>query len=416
MNLTQKRWIILAMSCLVNMCIGSLYAWSVFATPMAEYLSAVIGKRVAGLSIVFTVANSLGPITMISGGFINDRLGPRGVIFTGGLLFSCGMFFSGFVSSVKMLIVTYGIFIGLAIGMVYGCTISNSVKYFPDRRGFAGGIATASYGISSVLIPPIANMMIQNFGVSATFKIIGGTIAVIISIASFFIQRCPPEFVPDGWQSSLPKKPMHSDVKKMAIDKDRRGMLADPVFYLMLLILFCGAFSGLMVISQVSPIAQRMIGISVTAAAMAVSVLALLNTCGRLAAGFLSDKFGMVKTLIGIFILSIIGLMLLYFSDIGSLLFFYGGVACVGLAFGSIMGTFPGFTAARFGSKNNSVNFGIMFIGFALAGYFAPTIMSMIYDKNNDYNKAFLVSVFLAVVGIILSLVCASILKKRGAV
>jgi MFS family permease len=350
---------------------------------------------------------------MISGGFINDKLGPRGVIFAGGLLFSCGMFFSGFVSSVGMLIVTYGIFIGLAMGLVYGCTISNSVKFFPDKRGFAGGIAAASYGISSVLVPPVANILIQNLGVSATFKILGSTTAIIISAASVFIQRCPPGFVPEGRQTSLPEKPVQGGIKELTVDKDWKGMLADPVFYLMLLILLCGAFSGVMVISQVSPMAQRMIGMSVTAAAMAVSTLALLNTCGRLVAGFLSDKFGMVKTLIGIFILSIIGLMLLYFSGIGNSLRFYGGVACVGLAFGSIMGTFPGFTAAQFGSKNNSVNFGIMFIGFALAGYFAPTIMNMVYDKNSSYNMAFLVSVCLAIVGILLSLACASILKKR---
>jgi MFS family permease len=413
MNLTKKRWIILAMSCLVNMCIGSLYAWSVFATPMAEHLSAVIGKRIVGLGIVFTVANSLGPITMISGGFINDKIGPRGVIFAGGLLFSCGMFFSGFASSVGMLIVTYGIFIGLAMGLVYGCTISNSVKFFPDRRGFAGGIATASYGISSVLVPPAANVLIQNIGISSTFKILGSTTAIIISIATVFIQRCPPGFIPDGWQVSLPKKVIQIHTQKITVDKDWKGMLAVPVFYLMLFILLCGSFSGLMVISQVSPIAQRMIGMSVTSATMTVSVLALLNTCGRLAAGFLSDRFGMVKTMIGIFILSIIGLVLLYFSDVGNLLRFYGGVACVGMAFGSIMGTFPGFTATQFGSKNNSVNFGIMFIGFALAGYFAPTIMTILYNRNGSYRMAFLVSVCLAIVGVILSFICASIFKNK---
>jgi MFS family permease len=349
---------------------------------------------------------------MISGGFINDKLGPRGVIFAGGLLFSCGMFFSGFVSSVGMLIVTYGIFIGLAMGLVYGCTISNTVKFFPDKRGFAGGIAAASYGISSVIVPPVANTLIQNIGISATFKILGGATAIIISIASIFIQRCPPGFVPDSRQTSLPKKPVQSNVMKLIIDKDWKGMLADPVFYLMLLILLCGAFSGIMVISQVSPIAQRMISMSATAAAMAVSTLALLNTCGRIVAGFLSDRFGMVKTLIGIFIVSIIGLALLYFSGINRSQRFYGGVACVGLAFGSIMGTFPGFTAAQFGSKNNSVNFGIMFIGFSLAGYFAPTIMSMVYEKNGSYNMAFLISACLAIVGIMMSIVCASFLRK----
>ena len=81
MNLTKKRWIILVASCLINLCIGSLYAWSVFATPMAEYLTMITGNEVKGLAIIFTIANSVGPVTMISGGAINDKLGPKWVIW-----------------------------------------------------------------------------------------------------------------------------------------------------------------------------------------------------------------------------------------------------------------------------------------------------------------------------------------------
>ena len=93
MDLNKRRWLVLAASCLINLCIGSLYAWSVFAGPMAERLSALTGRTVADLAIVFTLVNSVGPITMISGGAINDRLGPRWVIILGGLLFGLGMFF-----------------------------------------------------------------------------------------------------------------------------------------------------------------------------------------------------------------------------------------------------------------------------------------------------------------------------------
>ena len=134
MDLTKKRWIILLASCLINLCIGSLYAWSVFATPMAAYLSSVTGSEVASLAIIFTIANAVGPITMISGGFINDKIGPKWVIFIGGILFGLGMIVSGFAKSVGMLLLTYGLGVGLGVGMVYGCTVSNSVKFFPDKR------------------------------------------------------------------------------------------------------------------------------------------------------------------------------------------------------------------------------------------------------------------------------------------
>jgi MFS family permease len=399
LNLTEKRWLVLGMSCLINLCIGSLYAWSVFANPMSEYLSNTTGKHITSLAIVFTVANSVGPVTMISGGFINDRFGPRLVILVGGLLFGCGMFFSGFANSVGLLVISYGLGVGLGMGMVYGSTVSNIVKFFPDHRGLAGGLTTASYGVSSVLMSPFINALIGIAGITAALKIIGFLMSSIILTAAFFIKKCPPEFMPDNW------KPLRNTDGIAREEKDWKKMLKDPVFYMMLLLLCCGAFSGLMVISQASPMAQRMIGLSVTSATVAVSTLALLNTCGRVVAGFLSDKLGIVKTLVAIFTLSIVGLLLLYFSGTEDLLRFYVGIAAVGLSFGSIMGVFPAFTASQFGVKNNSMNYGIMFTGFAAAGLFGPTIMSHIYSLSGSYRFAFFVAICLSVSGVVLSVV-----------
>ena len=101
MDYARRRWLILLASCFINLCIGSMYAWSVFSAPMAAYLSQLNGVALtpADLSIVFVVANSIGPITMISGGRINDTFGPRFVILLGGLMFGGGMLLCGFASS-----------------------------------------------------------------------------------------------------------------------------------------------------------------------------------------------------------------------------------------------------------------------------------------------------------------------------
>ena len=170
-NLTKRRWLVLLASCLINLCIGALYAWSVFAAPMAAHLSEILGKELtaADLSVVFSVGNGLGFITMIGGGFLNQKIGPRWVIFAGGILFGAGFVICGFASDIPMLVTGYGLFSGLAMGLAYGCTISNSVKFFPDKAGLVGGIATASYGISSVLVPPVANALIDRVGVSRAF-------------------------------------------------------------------------------------------------------------------------------------------------------------------------------------------------------------------------------------------------------
>lgn len=413
MELTKKRWIILIASCFINLCIGSMYAWSVFAAPMAKYLSQVTGATLTAgtLAIVFTVTNSVGPITMITGGRINDTFGPKKVIFFGGLLFGGGMILSGFATSLNMLVVAYGIITGLGIGMVYGCTISNSIKFFPDKRGFVGGITTACYGFSSVIVPPVANVLTNNFGVTSAFKIIGATFLIIVCVCSFFIDKCPAGFIPEGWTP-----PTSNGNNLNQNDKDWKGMLTSPTFYPMILVLLCGAFYGLMCSALASPIAQGMIGMSVAAATTVVSILALFNTGGRIIAGYVSDKIGRINTLAGAFVIAVFGLTCLYFSGQGDVTKFYIGIVSVGVSFGAFMGVFPGFTADQFGTKHNSVNYGIMFIGFAVSGYFGPTVMKNVFAADHSYQRAFLYAAILCVIGFALTFVYRSIKNKETAI
>ena len=404
-----NRWVILAASCLINLCIGSVYAWSVFASPMAEYLSQTTGAALtaADLAIVFTVANLLGPITMISGGRINDTLGPKMVLLAGGIMFGAGLLLAGFAKSVGMLILGYGIISGLGLGFAYGCTISNSVKFFPDKRGLIGGITTACYGLSSVILPPIATALIGAFGISNTFKILGIAFGIIVCGASLFVKKCPENYQPDGWN------PPQQAAGVAAVDKDWREMLKSPIFYVMIAILVCGAFCGLMCTSQAAPIAQNMIGMTGAAAATAVSVLALFNAAGRIAAGHISDRIGRIHTISLACIVAILGLLCLYFSGGQTYVKFYIGISLVGMAFGAFMGVFPGFTADRFGTKNNSVNYGIMFIGFAAAGYFGPAAMKKIYNTSGSYQQAFLVAAAIGAVGFVLTFLYRALAKNN---
>lgn len=398
MNTDKKRWIILAAACLINLCLGSIYAWSVFASSMTEYFNETLqlGITAGDLAIVYTIANAVGPITMISGGWFNDRLGPKKVIGLGGIMFGGGMVLSGFANSVSFLIISYGLIAGLGLGMAYGSTISTSVKYFPDKRGLIGGITTAVYGLSSVILPPVVTMIVDKWDATFAFKAVGIVFLVLIIGGTFFLEQCPEGYVPEGY--TPPER------KTSSGDMDWRAMVKTPVFYIMLLLLMSGAFSGMMVISQASAVAQNMIGMSAIAASGAVSILALFNAVGRILAGYISDKIGRINTLMTACILSIAGMLCLYLSGTGSIMTFYAGISIVGISFGAFMGVYPGFTADQFGARNNSVNYGIMFIGFALAGYFGPQIMSNAYQSAGAYQGAFLIACGLSAAGIILSL------------
>lgn len=400
--LTKKRWLVLLASCMINLCIGVLYTWSVFAAPMAEYLSAMKGTvlTAADLSIVFSIGNASGFVTMIGGGFLNQKIGPKWVIFTGGIFFGLGFVICGLANSVGMLVVGYGLFSGMAMGLAYGCTISNSVKFFPDKAGLVGGIATASYGISSVILPPVANGLINMVGVTKAFMYLGIIIIVIVGICSQFIIPCPVGFVPEGY---IQEEQKTSDKEKQKKEKNWKEMLASPIFYVMILMLFMGAVLGMMVISQASNMAQNMVDMTAAEAAVVVSVLALFNTFGRVFAGMISDRIGCIQTLSGVYGIAAVAMILLYLSAAGSSLLFYVGVCLIGVCFGSLMGVYPGFTASQFGAKYSSVNYGIMFVGFNAAGLIGPMIVSSVVGKTGMYQNAFLIAFVFAVIGFFLS-------------
>lgn len=392
-RLTRSRWGILAVSCILNLCIGSLFAWSVLAGPMAAELG------VTDLSAVFSTANAITFITMILGGLLNDKYGPRYVMLAGSVMYALGFFFSGFARSVGSLMLSFGVVLGLGISLVYTCTISNTIKFFPDKRGLVGGLTTASYGISAAIFSPVFNALNEMIGVRSTFKTVGLIFLVILCAGSLIERKCPEGFVPTGYS---PACPAGGYVRR---DLRPREMLRTSSFYIMLLMLTCGATFGMMLLSNASALAVNMLGLSTASASRLVSVLCVFNTAGRLTAGTLSDWLGRVNTLTSAMVIAIFGLITLYFADVRvSLPLLVAGLILVGLCHGTFMGVFPSFCTDRFGSRYNTVNYGIMFTGFSLAGIVGPVLLSRVYRASGSYRLAFVLACALAILGIALSI------------
>ena len=410
MDIKKKRWIILVACCLINLCLGSIYAWSVFADAMAKHYSGISGSTVsiADLAIVYTVANAVGPLTMITGGWFNDKFGPKIVLLVGGTMFGLGMILSGFTNGVGTLILTYGLLTGLGMGMAYGTTVSTCVKYFPDKRGIIGGITTTVYGLSSVILPFIITPLASATNGPIAFQIIGGAFLVIIVLCALLVKRCPDGYVPEGWTP-----PVKSSGAVAKENKDWKGMLRSVEFYIMLILLACGAFCGMMIIPNAKAIGTDMVGLEPMLASASVSILALFNAFGRLGAGALSDKIGRINTLTIACGLSFVATIVLYFTGLNQIALFFVGIAAVGICFGSFMGVFPSFTADQFGPKHNSVNYGVMFIGFALAGLFGPMIMTAILNATGAYQVAFIVAGILSLVGVALTFVYRLVAKRK---
>lgn len=395
----KKRWVILMTACAINLCIGSMYAWSSLSAPMAEELG-------QNLSSVFSTANAVSFITMIIGGLLNDKYGPRWVMFAGGLMFGVGMFTSGLAQDVIHLIMSYGICLGLGMSLVYGCTISNTIKFFPDKRGMVGGLTTASYGISSVIFAPLADWICSMTNARMTFMILGAVFLVVICAGSMIMEKCPAGFVPAGYTPVV-------KASGGSVDKTPLEMIKMPVFYVMLCMLTCGGTFGLMIISGAKGLALNMTTVSASTATLFVSVLCLFNTAGRLVAGTLSDKLGRINTLTTALLIALAGLTCLYLCGVtSSVTLFAVGVMLIGICFGTFMGVFPGFCTDQFGTKNNTVNYGIMWIGFSAAGIVGPSILSSVFNATGSYQLAFVIAFIMALVGLGLSVIYRKFVRK----
>ena len=396
-----NRWIILAASIIMNLCIGSAYAWSVFQKPLIN----LFGWTTAQTSLAFTLNLSLVPIAMIVAGKVQDQKGPRVVTLVGGLIFGAGIILAGFTSSLTILYLTYGVLGGFGIGTVYACTVANTVKWFPDKRGLAGGLTAAGFGSGAVVFAPLAVSFINNYGVLASFKILGVIFMIGICACGTILKAPTQGWKPEGWEPKIKASSAGN------IDKTAQEMIKTPNFYILWCMYTIGCISGLMIIAHASPIGQEVIGLTPEVAAVAVSFLGLSNTFGRIFWGTVSDKIGRYNALIGMYIVS--GVLLLVLSTARNFPMFLIGICGIALSFGGFLGIFPSVTADNFGPKNLGINYGVVFTAFGVAAILGPRIAALVKQSSGgDYTRAFMIASAMNIAGILLTLAMKRKLKK----
>ena len=399
-----NRWLILIAAIVTNICIGTLYAWSVFSLPLGK----VFGWPATAIALAFTINHALSPVAMIGGGYIQDRLGSKANVIIGGIMFSVGLFITGFVSSVEMLYFTYSVLAGIGGGVVYAGTLGNTVKFFPDKRGLASGLVAAGYGSGATIVAPIASSMIISVGVLTTFKILGVIFFAVIFLCSLVIKKAPPGFTPAGWtRPAAVNAPLPA-----AADLAWTQMLRDKVWWVVLVMLTCSAMSGLMITAFASPIGQQMFKLTPMDAAFFVSLVAISNALGRVAFGYISDKIGRSSTIMVMYVIS--ALAMLNLAVTGSVTGFAISGIGVGAVFGGFMSTMPSIISERYGLKNFGVNYGITFIGFSLAAIFGPMTAATVRVATGNYEQAFWIALGLNVLGLLFAILFRALDKQSS--
>jgi OFA family oxalate/formate antiporter-like MFS transporter len=396
-----NRWWRVVGALLMNLSLGSLYAWSIFVAPLEKQF----GWNRAQTSWIFTIAVFVFGMSFVIAGRLQDKLGPFKISIIGSIGLSLGFILASFTNSLEWIFFTFGGVMGFGNGFGYATPIPVLSKWFPDKRGLAVGLAVAGYGGGSAILAFIGPPMLTALGWSGTFLWLGIGFFVATMIAAFLLQNPPAGWKPEGWSPP----PATAKVGATTYDYPPSEMVRTPQFPLMWIGYCLGAAAGLMTISQLIPYA-RSVGLPATAATLTLLIGAIGNAGGRILSGWLSDAIGRLQTLRVMILVSAIGVgILANLSSVGPI---YVLLFVVYYCYGTLLSVFPSTTADFFGTKNLGVNYGWIFTAWGVAGIVGPMIGGYMFKTYQNYGAAFYTAGVLALI----SLVCMAIAKKPAPV
>ncbi|HUT39611.1 MAG TPA: OFA family MFS transporter [Methanoregula sp.] len=397
MPLEKGRWGLVASGLIINLCMGSIYAWSVFVEPLTEYYSREYGQAVTANDILlpFSVFLAVFAITMPFTGKIIERYGPRNTTITGGVLTGLGWLLASFSSSVPMLSVMYGVIGGIGVGISYSVLVAVSARWFPDRRGLAVGLTVLGVGFSAFFTANIAGWFIGAWGVMNTFKIFGIMIIVLTTLLALPLKFPTAGWVPSGWTP-----PALKPGEEKPCEYNRSLMLRSSSFYGLWACYFIGCLAGLMAISIAKPVGTD-VGIEAGVAILLVGFFAIFNGVGRPVFGALTDRLTPRNTAMVSFILIALASLLMWQIPI---------VPVYILAFAVLWGCLGGWlaiapttTGGYFGTCDYPRCYGVVFLAYGAGAIAGPQLAGFIKTSTGSYIGVFPYVLALAVVGFIIA-------------
>ena len=391
----MNRWIVVAGALMIQLALGSLYAFSIFTSPLSESL----GYPAASFAIlgIFAVAIAVFAVTVILAGKIQDKRGPRIVATVGGIILGLGyVLAAASTESIALMYVSFGVIGGIGLGFGYVCPLAAGVKWFPDKKGLVSGIAVAGFGAGAFIFTQVGNALISDYGLSDAFIYLGIIYALMVLVGAQLLTNPPAGWLPKGY---TPVTNSNNNGKKL--NYTHKEMMRTRSFVMLWVMFALSATAGLMMISNVKNLAMYLDPTKTTMVVaefqMIAGILALFNAGGRIGWGKVSDKIGRTSTLKLMFLIQ--GVILFaaagFFSlkPSGELLQFVGltGFASlVGFTFGGNFALFPSTTSDFFGSKNFGNNYGYVFTSYGLSGVLGALIPGVLAGSDSGFVYVFI--------------------------
>lgn len=402
----KNRWLIALSAICIHLSIGAAYAYSVYTNPLVESL----GWTVSSVTIAFTVMMTLGGASAAVFGRFVERSGPTKSAIIAAVLFGLGQAASGFavsIDSLVMFILSYGLLSGVGLGIGYIAPVSTLVKWFPDRRGLATGMAVLGFGTGAMITAPVAAALMDSVGIPVTFYILGTSYFILMLLGALYI--APP---PEGWVPRGLKENKTWGIKKKA---DLSSLTAKKAvktrhFWMLWTIMLINTSAGIMMISVASPMAQTIGGLTAAAAAIMVGLMGIFNGAGRIVWAAASDYLSRPVVFIIFFVIQLVAFLTL--PNTSSALLFQVLIFLVVSCYGGGFSNLPAFIADLFGTRQLGAIHGYLLTTWSLGGLIGPTVVSQIYAATGSYIPVFYVFTGLIIVALIIAILLKVDVKR----
>ena len=407
MKKTKNRWLMAVSAIAIHLSIGAAYAYSVYKNPLIE----TMGWSETNVTLAFTIMMTLAGISAAFFGNFVERNGPRKSATLAAVLFGFGQAGSGlavYLDSSILFLLTYGLLSGLGLGIGYISPVSTLVKWFPDRRGLATGMAVLGFGSGALITAPVANSLITSVGISNTFFILGASYLTLMVLGATYIE--PPKA---GWMPENMKK--KAEAGQETVKRDLRQLTAKEAvktkhFWMLWTMMLINTSAGIMMISVASPMAQDVVGLSAAAAATMVGLMGIFNGGGRLGWAAASDFLGRPTTFLIFFMIQLVAFSTLP-NTTNALLFqllIFLVVSCYGGGFSNL----PAFIGDLFGTKQLGAIHGYLLTTWSLGGIIGPMLVTNIKAVTGSYIPVFYVFLGLISIAFVISTLLIADIKK----
>lgn len=392
----KNRWLIAASAVGIHIAIGSVYAYSVMTNPVKE----IFQVEASTVKWAFKIAILLLGFSAAFLGKWVERVGPSKSGTVAGILYGIGTLGTGlsvYLGNIWLFYFFYGIVGGIGLGIGYITPVSTLVKWFPDRRGLATGMAIMGFGFSALIFGPVMQSLFDYLGVANAFYALGLLYMGIILLSASYIQKPPEGYLPKGFHPET-----NSNIKPDLANIDANSALKTTRFYYMWVMMFINISCGIALIAAASPLMQEKLSYTPMQAAAAVGFIGVFNGIGRILWSGLSDFIGRANSYILFFAFQVLAFYIL--PKLATEVVFLGVLFTVITMYGGGFATLPAFLGDLFGTKQLGAIHGMILVAWALAGVIGPTIYDMVKSQTGSLDTTLSVFAALFIVALIVAI------------